>query len=114
MKANNMYSTRPSSGISRRFLLSALAVLSSSLRSLAYLRASAGRRPAPVLEQGSREAVDLGLRRRCDARGFGGFRACPQRVATFDNDGTLWVEQPMYRAARLCARSRQGARARAS
>ena len=20
----------------------------------------------------------------------------PQRIATFDNDGTLWVEQPMY------------------
>ena len=21
---------------------------------------------------------------------------CPQRIATFDNDGTLWAEQPMY------------------
>src|SRR5215471_15849204 len=25
-----------------------------------------------------------------------GFVPVPQRIATFDNDGTLWVEQPMY------------------
>src|SRR4029077_6013314 len=24
------------------------------------------------------------------------FVPAPQRIATFDNDGTLWVEQPMY------------------
>jgi hypothetical protein len=28
--------------------------------------------------------------------GSPGFVPVPQRVATFDNDGTLWVEQPMY------------------
>jgi hypothetical protein len=25
-----------------------------------------------------------------------GFRACTERIATFDNDGTLWCEQPVY------------------
>ena len=37
-----------------------------------------------------------------------------ERIATFDNDGTLWAEQPMYFQLALRARSREGARAAAS
>jgi hypothetical protein len=36
------------------------------------------------------------------------FVAPAERIATFDNDGTLWVEQPMYVPTGLCARPRQG------
>ena len=28
--------------------------------------------------------------------GVAGFVAPAERIATFDNDGTLWAEQPMY------------------
>ena len=37
-----------------------------------------------------------------------------ERIATFDNDGTLWAEQPMYFQFALRARPRQGAGAAAS
>jgi len=33
----------------------------------------------------------------------------PERIAVFDNDGTLWAEQPCFPTG-LCARSREGAR----
>jgi len=33
---------------------------------------------------------------RVTAHGSPDFVAVPERIATFDNDGTLWVEQPMY------------------
>jgi hypothetical protein len=31
-----------------------------------------------------------------DYGGFAGFAPETERIATFDNDGTLWAEQPMY------------------
>ena len=31
------------------------------------------------------------------------FVPVPERIATFDNDGTLWCEQPMHRSASLRA-----------
>ncbi len=37
-----------------------------------------------------------------------------ERIATFDNDGTLWAEQPMYFQLALRARPREGAGAAAS
>jgi photosystem II stability/assembly factor-like uncharacterized protein len=37
-----------------------------------------------------------------------------ERIAEFDNDGTLWAEQPMYFFPPLRARPCQGARTRAS
>ena len=41
-------------------------------------------------------------------------RAAGERIATFDNDGTLWAEQPMYFQLAFRRRPRQGARAAAS
>ena len=38
----------------------------------------------------------------------------PERIATFDNDGTLWCEQPIYVQFALRHRPRQGAGAAAS
>ena len=37
-----------------------------------------------------------------------------ERIATFDNDGTLWAEQPLYFQLLLCHRSGQGAGSGAS
>ena len=42
------------------------------------------------------------------------FVPVPERIATFDNDGTLWCEQPVPVQLLLRARPREGARAAAS
>ncbi len=42
------------------------------------------------------------------------FVPAPERIATFDNDGTLWSEQPMYFQLFFALRPGQGARAAAS
>ena len=42
------------------------------------------------------------------------FVPVPERIAAFDNDGTLWAEQPMYFQLLFRTRPRQGARAAAS
>ena len=73
----------------------------------------------------SRSAAVLERRRDQDSRSSTSSRAsrrkagptsCPptERIATFDNDGTLWIEQPMYVQFALRARPRQGAGAAAS
>ena len=42
------------------------------------------------------------------------FVSVDERIATFDNDGTLWTEQPVYFQVAFPARSRQGAGAATS
>ena len=65
-------------------------------------RPAAGRRrvrrarPAALLERRPAEAGDRRLRRAGDEGGRPGLRAAAERIAVFDNDGTLWSEQPMY------------------
>ncbi len=41
------------------------------------------------------------------------FVPAPERIATFDNDGTLWAEQPIYCPVRLRDRSGESAGAEA-
>ena len=48
------------------------------------------------------------------APGASGFIPPEQRIATFDNDGTLWAEQPIYFQFAFAHRSRQGDGAAAS
>ena len=48
------------------------------------------------LERRLVEAGDRRVRRERDAEGSPDFVPVPERIATFDNDGTLWAEQPMY------------------
>ena len=42
------------------------------------------------------------------------FVPAPERIAVFDNDGTLWAEQPLYFQVAVRARPREGAGAAAS
>ena len=48
------------------------------------------------LERGRREEGRRRLRRRVTAPGAAGFVPPAERIATFDNDGTLWCEKPLY------------------
>ena len=84
--------------IDRRVLLSSLAmlpVLSASLRSTAALAQAQGD-PLPSWNEGATKASILDFVARVTTQGGPYFVPVEQRIATFDNDGTLWIEQPMY------------------
>jgi phosphoserine phosphatase len=96
MKANNMSSTRPSCGISRRFFLSALAVLPALSAPLRISARAQAADPLPSWNEGRAKQSILDFVAAVTREGSPDFVPVPQRIATFDNDGTLWVEQPMY------------------
>src|SRR5712671_1272166 len=84
--------------VDRRVLLSSLAmlpVLSAPLRSTVAV-AQAQRDPLPSWNEGATKASILDFVARATTQGGPAFVPVEQRIATFDNDGTLWVEQPMY------------------
>jgi len=87
----------PSTGIDRRALLSTLAALAP----LPTLLATAARAQAPANELASwndgpaKQAIVDFVRSTTD-RASPQFVPVEERIATFDQDGTLWVEHPMY------------------
>src|SRR5258708_15356125 len=84
--------------IDRRILLSSLAMLpliSASFRSTSAV-AQAQRDPLPSWNEGATKASILDFVARVTTQGGPDFVLVDQRIATFDNDGTLWVEHPMY------------------
>ena len=85
------------SRVDRRVLLSSLAMLpllSASLGSTAVLAQS--RDTLPSWNEGATKASILDFVARVTTQGGPYFVPVDQRIATFDNDGTLWIEQPMY------------------
>ena len=52
--------------------------------------------PLPSWNEGAAKASILDFVARVTTQGGPYFVPVDQRIATFDNDGTLWVEQPMY------------------
>jgi phosphoglycolate phosphatase-like HAD superfamily hydrolase len=52
--------------------------------------------PLPSWNDGPVKQAVLKFVREVTTTGAPTFVPVPQRIATFDNDGTLWVEQPMY------------------
>src|SRR5258708_22577703 len=85
-------------GVDRRVLLSSLAmlpVLSASLRSTVAV-AQTQRDPLPSWNDGATKTSILDFVARVTTQGGPDFVPVEQRIATFDNDRTLWVEQPMY------------------
>jgi len=93
-----MKSNRTASIISRRFLLSSLAVLPALTAPFVRTsaRAQTGADPLPSWNAGRAKQSILDFVAAVTREGSPGFVPVPQRIATFDNDGTLWVEQPMY------------------
>lgn len=83
--------------VSRRFLLSSLAVFPAL--SLPLLRSSVSAQsanPLPSWNDGQAKQSILEFVAALTREGSRDFVPAAQRIATFDNDGTLWVEQPMY------------------
>ena len=52
--------------------------------------------PLPSWNDGPRKQAILTFVETVTKEGGPGFVPAPQRIATFDNDGTLWSEQPLY------------------
>jgi hypothetical protein len=88
------------SGVSRRTLLSALAVLPAFSGSLLPMSARAqtavSGEPLPSWNDGPSKQAITGFVARVTQQGGPDFVPPAERIATFDNDGTLWVEHPMY------------------
>jgi len=86
------------SGVSRRALLSALAVLpalSGSLRSMpARAQTAASGDTLPSWNAGAAKQAILNFVAAVTREGSPDFVPPAERIATFDNDGNLWVEQP--------------------
>ena len=52
--------------------------------------------PLPSWNDGATKQAIIEFRRRITRAGGPDFVPPPERIATFDNDGTLWAEHPMY------------------
>ena len=92
--------------ISRRALLSTLAVLpalSSPLSSISSgAQAAASDDPLPSWNDGpAKQAITTFIKETTD-QGSPKFVPVAERIATFDQDGTLWVEHPIYTQVVYC------------
>ncbi len=89
-----------SSALSRRTMLSALAMLSTFSGALVTVSATAqsavSTGPLPSWNDGAAKRAILDFVRVTTDRASGDYISPEDRIATFDNDGTLWCEHPMY------------------
>jgi phosphoglycolate phosphatase-like HAD superfamily hydrolase len=93
-----------SSGIHRRALLSTLAVLP-ALSAVALSTSAPAQAPSDVLpswNDGATKQAILDFVRATTDRSSPSFVSPEERIAVFDQDGTLWVEHPMYSQVVYC------------
>src|SRR4051794_13448018 len=95
-KGGDMKPSVSAIGVSRRVLLSTLAVLPALAGSLRFPSAQAQADPLPSWNDGPVKSSISDFVARVTMQGGPDFVPVQQRIATFDNDGTLWIEQPMY------------------
>jgi hypothetical protein len=81
--------------ISRRRWLAA-AALSSLLAACAPMRGASTADPLPSWNAGVNKQRIVDFVRAVSTEGSKDFVPAPERIAVFDNDGTLWLEYPMY------------------
>jgi len=86
---------KPSRGISRRVLVASAAVLPIALSLPISLSAQAQADPLPSWNEGAAKQAILAFVARVTQQGGPDFVPPAERIATFDNDGTLWCEHPM-------------------
>ena len=88
----------PYSGINRRVLLTTMAALPILFRPVlpALEQARAQTDPLPSWNDGASKRSIVEFVSRITRPGGSDFVPPSERIATFDNDGTLWVEHPMY------------------
>lgn len=80
--------------IARRILLTAL--LGAGLCGSAIHAAQAQTGPLPSWNDGATKKSITDFVAKVTTEGGADFVPAAQRIATFDNDGTLWAEQPLY------------------
>ena len=73
-----------------------VALLASALLLLLAPTMAQGQDPLPSWNGGPAKRAIVGFVSRVTNEGGPDFVAPPERIAVFDNDGTLWSEQPMY------------------
>jgi phosphoserine phosphatase len=95
-----------SSGIDRRTLLSALAALPAlsgpPLSASAQAQTATSNDALPSWNDGPAKQAIIDFVRATTVQGSPKFVAPEERIATFDQDGTLWVEHPMYSQLIYC------------
>jgi len=91
-----MTSPRVSFGIDRRALLAGAAAIPVLLGLPIPRQAQAQADPLASWNDGATKQSILDFVAAVAREGSPDFVPAPRRVATFDNDGTLWCEQPMY------------------
>jgi hypothetical protein len=77
--------------VTRRFVLAALLLTAGAIDWTAYAQSD----PLPSWNEGATKKSITDFVARVTTQGPD-FVPVEQRIATFDNDGTLWVEQPIY------------------
>src|SRR5512137_506992 len=84
--------------LNRRTLLSALALLPTlpGMLSPAAAQTATTVDPLPSWNDGASKQSIINFVTAVTREGSPDFVPVPQRIATFDNDGTLWCEHPMY------------------
>jgi hypothetical protein len=92
----NMKPNVPSPGIDRRALLSTLAALPALPALLTAARAQTPANELASWNDGAAKQAILNFVRSTTDRTNPNFVPPEERIATFDQDGTLWVEHPMY------------------
>jgi phosphoglycolate phosphatase-like HAD superfamily hydrolase len=101
-----MKPSTPSFGINRRALLSTLAVLPALSGTLLTASAQAETAPPggvlPSWNDGPAKQAILDFVRVTTDQASAKFVPPEERIATFDQDGTLWVEHPMYSQMIYC------------
>jgi len=70
------------------------AALLAICQSVAFAQPAPG--PLPSWNDGAAKKAIIAFVERVTKPGSSDFVPVPERIATFDNDGTLWAEQPMY------------------
>jgi hypothetical protein len=94
-----------SSSLSRRFVLGALAGLPALPGFLATASPAAAQAAAPLAswnDSPAKQAILDFVRATTDASSSKTFVPPEERIATFDQDGTLWVEHPIYTQLVYC------------
>ena len=91
-----------SGGVNRRLVLGALAALPVLPGVLAATAAAQTAQPLASWNDGPAKQAILDFVRMTTDRASPGFVPPEERIATFDQDGTLWVEQPMYAQLVFC------------
>src|SRR5215475_6758347 len=96
----------PSSGIDRRALVSSLAMLPALSATLIPLPTQAQLAPSAGAlaswNDGAAKQAIVDFVRATTDRSSPGYVAPEERIAVFDQDGTLWVEHPMYTQVVYC------------